>query len=519
MTFRSPFPDVEIPDVSLTEYVLGHADALGDKPALIDAATGRTISYAELPRLIRETAAGLARRGIAKGDVVAIYSCNVPEYAIAFHAIASLGGVVTTVNPLYTEEELVSQLVDSGAKLILSAPENVARAREAMAGTAVAEVIVFGEAEGATPFASLVEKDDEPPEVVIDPREDLVALPYSSGTTGLPKGVMLTHHNLVANLCQFSALGHISADDTLVCILPMYHIYGMTVVMNGGLLTGATIVTMSRFDLEQFLRVLQDYRVTFAHVVPPIVLALSKHPAVDAYDLSALRVVFSGAAPLGPELSRECIHRLGCSVMQGYGMTEASPGTHSMGADPSHLRLGSVGTLVPSTECRVVDVETGDDVGAGREGEIWVRGPQVMKGYLNSPGATARTVDAEGWLHTGDVGYVDREGYFYIVDRVKELIKFKGFQIAPAELEALLLTHPAVADAAVVPRPDPEAGEVPVAFVVRRGAVTAEELMDYVAGHVAPYKKIRSVEFLEVIPKSPSGKILRRVLRDRLRHE
>jgi acyl-CoA synthetase (AMP-forming)/AMP-acid ligase II len=517
MVFKSPYPDVSIPDVSLTEYVLRRAEALGEKPALVDGASGRTITFGQLPGMVRTVAAGLARRGIGKGDVVALYSCNVPEYAVAFHAIASLGGIVTTVNPLSTAEELAPQLADSRTRIVICAPELVGRSREAAEGLDLIDVYVFGEAEGATPFAQLLEETAAPPEVAIDPATDLVALPYSSGTTGLPKGVMLTHRNLVANICQFSPLEHVSDSDTLICVLPMFHIYGMTVIMNGGLSHGATVVTLPRFDLELFLRVIAEHHVTFAHVVPPIVLTLAKHPLVDAYDLSSLRAVFSGAAPLRAELCRAVAERLGCMAMQGYGLTETSPVTHAASAERSRVRDGSVGTIVPNTECRLVDVESGEDVGPGREGEILIRGPQVMKGYFNNQEATAATIDPDGWLHTGDVGVVDEDGYFFVVDRVKELIKFKGFQVAPAELEALLLTHPAVADAAVVPSPDPEAGEVPVAFVVHRAEVSAEELMAHVAGHVAPYKRIRSIEFVDQIPKSASGKILRRLLVERVR--
>jgi acyl-CoA synthetase (AMP-forming)/AMP-acid ligase II len=287
--------------------------------------------------------------------------------------------------------------------------------------------------------------------------------------------------------------------------------------MNHGLYCGATVVTLPRFDFEQVLKTMQDYRVTFAHLVPPIVLAMSKSPLVDGYDLSSLHTIFSGAAPLGEELARACAERLGCAVVQGYGMTETSPATHL--SSKAHNKPGSVGLCVPNMECRLVSVETGEEVGAGERGEIHVRGPQVMKGYLGLPEATAQTVDAEGWLHTGDVALVDEEGFFFIVDRAKELIKYKAFQVAPAELEAVLLTHPSVADAAVIPSPDEEAGEVPKAFVVvKEGHGMSEaEVLGYVASHVAPYKKVRRVEFVTQIPKSPSGKILRRLLVERER--
>ena len=288
-------------------------------------------------------------------------------------------------------------------------------------------------------------------------------------------------------------------------------------ILNGTLRAGATLVVLPRFELETFLRAVQEHRVTVAFVVPPILLALARHPMVDAYDLSSLRQILSGAAPLGAELAGAAAARLRCSIVQGYGMTETSPVTHTSTAASAARKPGSVGGLAPDTEGKVVDPQNGREVGAGEQGEICVRGPQVMKGYLARPEATVAMIDGEGWLHTGDIGYADAEGDFFVVDRLKELIKYKGCPVAPAELEALLLTHPAVADAAVIPSPDEEAGEVPKAFVVARAQVTPEELMAFVAARVAPTKRVRRLELIEQIPKSPSGKILRRVLVDRER--
>jgi acyl-CoA synthetase (AMP-forming)/AMP-acid ligase II len=282
--------------------------------------------------------------------------------------------------------------------------------------------------------------------------------------------------------------------------------------MNCSLFLGCTVVTMPRFELEGFLEIFEKHEITFAHLVPPIVLALAKHPLVEKHDLSALRVIVSGAAPLSADLSEACAARLGCSVIQGYGLTETSPVTHVSSSDPAQDVAGSVGPCISNTECKIVDAQTGESLGPGERGEIAIRGPQVMKGYLNDPEATSAMIDEAGWLHTGDIGYADEQGRFFIVDRVKELIKYKGMQVAPAELEGLLLKHPAVADAAVVGSPDEEAGEVPKAFLVRRGEVDASGIMAFVADHVAPHKKIRRVEFVEQIPKSPSGKILRRLL-------
>ena len=520
MIFSGPNPDVEIPEVSLTDFIFSSISDFKDKPALIDGPSGYALTYAEFENAVRRVAASLASRGFKKGDVFAIFSTNCLEYGVIFHAVAMLGGINTTLNPLYTAEEAAFQLNDAGARFLIAASPCIDKARAAVRESKIEELFVFGEAEGATPFAALLESDGEVPRVEIDPKNDLVALPYSSGTTGLPKGVMLTHYNLVANICQMDGLDYFHCEDTLLCVLPLFHIYGLVVVLNMGLHLGATIVIMPRFDLKQFLELIQKYRVTLSHVVPPIVLKLTKDPLIDNYDLSSLKMIFSGAAPLGPDLSSECMKRIGCGIRQGYGMTETSPVTHSSPADPAKMKLGSVGTPAPNTECKLVDAASGEELGPNQEGEVCVRGPQNMKGYLNNPEATARTVDEDGWLHTGDIGYADEDGHFFIVDRVKELIKYKGFQVAPAELEAVLLTHPAVADAAVIPCRDDEAGEVPKAFIVTKADTSAQAIMEFVAARVAPHKKIREVEFIAQIPKSLSGKILRRVLveKERAKH-
>ncbi|MDE3075231.1 MAG: 4-coumarate--CoA ligase family protein [Chloroflexota bacterium] len=513
--YRSPFPDVDIPEVSLAEFVLEGATARADKQALIDGASGRTITYGQLAAGVRRAAAGLSRRGFAKGDVLAIFSPNLPEYAIAFHAVASLGGANTTINPLYTVGELRGQLVDSGAKYLLTIPQLLERAKEAARDTSVREMFVFGDAPGAVPFAALLEGAGGPPQPRIDPTNDVVALPYSSGTTGFPKGVMLTHRNLVANVCQVEVAAPTAEDTIDIGVLPFYHIYGLTVLLNSVLRGGGQLVTMARFDLEEFLGLIQRYRVTRAYLVPPIVLALAKHPAVANYDLSSLQAITSGAAPMSAELTEACRQRLGCSVVQGYGMTELSPVSHLSPRD--RARPGSAGLLAPNTQCKVCDLNTGEALPPNQPGELCVRGPQVMKGYLNNPEATAQIIGQDGWLHTGDIAQVDEDGYLFVVDRLKELIKYKGYQVPPAELEAVLLTHPSVADAAVIGSPDEEAGEVPKAFIVPRGDVSAEDIIGYVEDRVAPYKRIRLLEFVEQIPKSSSGKILRRELIERER--
>src|SRR5438270_373116 len=394
MIFRSRFPDVEIPEVSLAEFVIGKAAGYGDRPALIDGPSGRTVTYAALANTVSALAAGLTQRGFGKGDVFAVYSPNLPEYAAVLHAVAMLG---------------------------------------------------------------------------------------------------------------------------VITVLPFYHIYGLTVLLNISLHRGDTAITMPRFDLEQFLQLMQQHAVTRAYLVPPIVLALAKHPLVEKFNLSSLRSINSGAAPLGDNVEQACGDRLNCFVAQGYGLTETSPVVSTTPIDPAVRRPGSAGLLIPNTECKVVDPASGAELDASQQGEVCVRGPQVMKGYLNQPAATAAMLEPDGWLHTGDIGMVDEDGYLFIVDRLKELIKYKWFQVAPAELEGLLLKHPAVADAAAISQPDAEAGEVPKAFVVMKGSATPEELMAYVNGQVAPFKKIRQLEVVSEIPKSPAGKILRRTLIERER--
>ncbi len=515
MIFKSPHPDVTIPDISLTALVLARAQELGDKPALIDGPTGRTLTYGQLAAAVGKVAASLAQRGFRKGDVFAICSPNLPEYAVAFHAIASLGGIITTVNPLYTTAELAHQFEDAGAKYLLTAPPFLNKAQEAAAKTGVQEIFVFGEAEGATPFETLLTGSGQPPEILINPRQDLVALPYSGGTTGPPKGVMLTHYNLVAELCEFTGVldaAVVKESDTVLAFLPFFHIYGAVIFLNFSLYQGATVVTMPRFDLEQYLQLIQHYKVTYLHLAPPIVLALAKHPIIANYHMEQVRIALSGAAPLSETIANALFERLGFRVFQGYGMTELSGACHFGPSTPDKIKPASAGRLMPNNECKVVDLVSGKTLAPGKQGEILVRGPIVMQGYLNQPEVTAETIDAEGWLRTGDIGYANAEGYFYIVDRAKEMINYKGYKVAPAELETVLISNPAIADAAVIPSSDEEAGEIPKAFVVLKEDLSPAEIMDFVAGQVAPYKKVRKVEIIDQIPKSAAGKILRRVL-------
>jgi acyl-CoA synthetase (AMP-forming)/AMP-acid ligase II len=509
MPYRSPYPDITVPDVNLFDQVFRHAATRPDAIAMADGLTGRTITYGSLLEQIRQTAAGLAARGIRKGDVVSLWSPNVPEWPIVFFAVVKLGAIVHTSNPVSTPEELSFQLKDGNAKMLftVSALADKAKAAIAESGKNI-ELFTIDETPGIASLASLA-IDKDPPAVSIDPANDLCVLPYSSGTTGLPKGVMLTHRNVVAQLNQIDAIENVEMP-ALLGVLPFFHIYGMVIILMHGFMRAATIVTMPRFEFEPFLKVLQDWPITSAHIVPPIVVGLGKHPAVDNYKFPHLKYIFSGAAPLGPELTDAVEKRLNIQIRQGYGMTEASPATHYTVAGTE--RSGTVGQLMPSIEMRIIDAESGKDVPTGQPGEVWVRGPNVMKGYLNNPEATAVTVDADGWLHTGDIGIVDEDGYLTVVDRLKELIKVKGFQVAPAELESILLKHPKIADVAVIPVADEHSGEVPKAIVVKRDDLTAEDVIAFCESRVAHYKRVRHVAFVDAIPKSPSGKILRRVL-------
>jgi acyl-CoA synthetase (AMP-forming)/AMP-acid ligase II len=521
MIIQSPYDDVDLASAPLHEYVLAGTAGRADGPALIDGPTGRVLTYAELTGAVRRAAAGLVAHGVAKGDTLALCSPNCPEFAVAYYAALAAGALVTTVNPLAPAGEIARQLTRSGAQwLITTAALAQGTAGEAAAAAGVRETFAFGAtgASPAVPFALLTDIDHADRLPVVGPDDDAVLL-YSSGTTGLPKGVPLTHRNLVASLCQTRPVHRVGSNDVLLAVVPLHHAYALQITLSLGLASGATVVVMPRFDLDGLCGLVQEHGVTRLEVVPPVVLALARHPAVTRYDLSSLRLITSAGAPLGAALAGECALRLGCRVKQAYGMTEFGGATHIV-PDAGGGPASSIGPLLPGVEARVVDCASGLDAGPGRPGEMLIHTPAAMRGYLGNPEATAATIDADGWLHTGDVVVADREGWFEIVDRVKELIKYKGSQVAPAALEAILVAHPAVADAAVIGRPDEECGEIPTAVVVlRQPAADTEpigrELMAYVAERVAPQEKIRRVEFVTDIPKSPSGKILRRLLAGR----
>ncbi|MFI1731447.1 4-coumarate--CoA ligase family protein [Streptomyces acidicola] len=519
--FRSEYAEVPAVELPIHEAVLGRAAEFGDTPALIDGVDGTTITYEQLDRFHRRLAAAFADTGVEKGDVLALHSPNTIAFPTAFFAATRAGASVTTVHPLATPDELAKQLTDSGARWIVTVSPLLETARTAAERAGgIREIFVCDRAPGHRSLTDMLATAAPEPQIAIDPVEDIAALPYSSGTTGIPKGVMLTHRSIATNLAQLEPVMTARPGDRVLAVLPFFHIYGLTALMNAPLRQGATAVVLPRFDLDSFLAAVETHRITHLYVAPPIVLALAKHPAVAQYDLSSLRHIISAAAPLDADLARICARRLGLPpIAQGYGMTELSPCTHIVPFDRTEdAPPGTVGKLLPGTEMRIVSLDDpSTDVGAGERGEILIRGPQVMKGYLGRPDATAAMIDEDGWLHTGDVGHADAGGWLHIVDRVKELIKYKGFQVAPAELEALLLTHPGIADAAVIGFYNDDNNEVPHAYVVRQPTATdlsEGEVMTYVAERVAPYKRVRRVTFVAGIPRAASGKILRRELRD-----
>lgn len=513
--YHSPFADVPLRDLSITERLFEGLAGDPDRVVLTDGPTGRSLTAAALRDGIARLAGGLAEKGFGHGHCVAIMAPNLPEYAVVFHGVAYAGGTITTINPTYTAPEVKHQLQDAAAELLVTIPAFLPIAQEAAVGTAVRQIVVIGDADGVAALETLMSAPLAS-QVPVDLDRHVLVLPYSSGTTGLPKGVMLSHRNLVVNVDQTIPLLDVRSGETSVAFLPFFHIYGMNVLMNAFLSAGGALVTMPRFDLEGVLTHIQTHKVRLLLVAPPVAIALAKHPMVDNFDLSSLQVVLSAAAPLGPEVSQACGARLNCSVIQGYGMTELSPLSHAV---PHRVpKPGAVGVTAPNSQTRIVDPATGANLGPGQEGEVWVRGPQVMLGYLNNPGATARTMHGD-WLKTGDLGLVDEDGYLFIKDRLKELIKVKGFQVAPAEVEAELLILPGIADAAVIGVPDDESGEVPMAFLVSSpGAVQdVAAIQAALRLRLTGYKVPSRFEFIDAIPKSAAGKILRRVLRDRVK--
>jgi acyl-CoA synthetase (AMP-forming)/AMP-acid ligase II len=516
---RSPYPEPVIPETSLPRYVLEHAERFGDRPALVDAATGDTVLYRDLSAAVRSAAWRVRALGGVPGSTVAIAAANQPRWAVAMLGVLCAGATAVPLNPTCTAAELERFLGIARCSLVLADEQAAAAIARAVSGrgewAALSDVAVLPAPEILRPAggAEAREAAQEAEQLVADQEiapSAVAVLAFSSGTSGMPKGVQLTHGNLVATLAQHEQIYDMTANDVVVAVLPMFHIYGLSIVLAYALRHGATVVTLPRFRLDSYLETVATHRVTWLHLVPPIVAQLLSEEAAAA-DMSSVRHAVSGAAPLDARLAAMLEERLGCRVGQGYGMTEASPGITWIPNDGSvECPLGSVGVLVPGTDARVVDPVSGDDVQG--PGELWIRGPQVMSGYLNAPEETTQTLFDDGWLRTGDILRVDSEGVWWVVDRLKEIIKCKGFQVSPAELEGVLLEHPAVDDAAVVGVSDPVAGEVPEAWVVTRASIGADQLLAWVAERVAPYKRIRAVRFTDAIPRTAAGKILRRAL-------
>ncbi|XP_068647478.1 4-coumarate--CoA ligase 2-like [Aristolochia californica] len=525
--FRSKLPDIHIPNhLTLHSYCFQNIDSYGSRPCIINGSTGDVYTYEEVELTARKVAAGLNRLGVEKGQVIMLLLPNSPEFVFAFMGASYRGAISTTANPFYTPAEIAKQVKASDAKVIVTQGCYVDKVRELAEELGVKIVCVDAPPPGCLHFSELTGANEAGlPEVDISP-DDVVALPYSSGTTGLPKGVMLTHCGQVTSVAQQvdgdNPNLYFHSEDVILCVLPLFHIYSLNSVLFCGLRVGAAILIMHKFEIVTLMELVQKYKVTIAPIVPPIVLAIAKSPVVHNYDLSSVRTVMSGAAPMGKDLEDTVRTKFpNAKLGQGYGMTEAGPVLAmclAFAKKPFEIKSGSCGTVVRNAEMKIVDPDTGASLPRNQPGEICIRGSQIMKGYLNDPEATQATIDRDGWLHTGDIGYVDDDEELFIVDRLKEIIKYKGFQVAPAELEAMLITHPSIADAAVVSMKDDLAGEVPVAFVVKSNGseITEDDIKLFISKQVVFYKRISRVFFTDAIPKAPSGKILRKDLRARL---
>jgi long-chain acyl-CoA synthetase len=516
-------------NVFVHNAVLASCRRCSEKTALVDTSCGRRLTYAEYGETVEALARGLVAAGLKPGEVVAIFLANSWEFCAVYHAATLAGGIPTLLNPTYRDREVRHQLENSRAVLLITDGTNINGIDLAGLKNLRRVFCTRQQASGSEPFSDLLKPvtTTAPPGPDQPAEHTLAALPYSSGTTGLPKGVMLSHRNLVANVYQF--LGRraspLNSNDNILCFLPLYHIYGLNVMLNPALILGATLVLMPRFNVGQLTSLLIEESISMMPLVPPAMNALCL--AAEAGEFPKNHKVHwakSGAAPLAADLPRRFTDLTGIRVCQGYGMTEASPVTHVGYLEPELYRPDSIGHPVAQTECRIICTDnltaaagSVEDVPAGEPGELVMRGPQFTQGYWRDPDATTAVL-RDGWYWSGDIVTRDAEGFYHVVDRRKEMIKYKGFPVAPAEVEAVLLEHPAVRECGVVGRPDAAAGEIPVAFVaLREGFMTGKKMEDELCGFVADrltrYKQPREVHFVEVVPKTASGKILRRELR------
>ena len=510
------YPDIPLFQVLKTTAVLDP-----EKTILLHP---ERMTIKEIDALSDKLATAIADLGAKRGKTVALYMWNSTEFIVAFFGILKTGATVTALNPSFKEKDAQYQLEDSESIMVIVDEEQypiIESIREKL--LRLKKVVVVGEKRqsDAYLFKELLEKyPPSPPKVKINPKKDLAVLQYTAGTTGLPKGCMLTHYNIVSNIFQMALTHGLEGtrDDIVLAHLPFYHIYGMTTLICASVCFGLSIVIQKRFDMEELLELIQKYKVTVLSTVMPVLTLLTHFPDfLKQYDLSSLRYINSGATPMVPETARRFEKLTDVTVTQGYGLSETSPVTHT---NPlCQIKLESVGPPVPDTLQKIVDIETGTkELPPGDVGEIIVKGPQVMIGYWKRPKETGEVL-RNGWFYTGDLGEIDGDGYLYVVDRKKETIKYMGFTIGPAELESVLLEHPAVGDCAVVGKPDPVAGEIPKAYVSLRGGAkaTEREFIKFVEERVAGYKKIREVEFVDIIPRSLAGKVLRREFIERER--